>query len=305
MQPSDRPRAGTPDASPLSPSGSESREPMFQGAPVEIRPLRTAADFRACIRLQLETWGELYSERVPASILKVSQRIGGIAAGAFDSEGNMLGFVFGISGIEPVGDGSLRPVHWSDMLAVRRDARDGGVGRRLKEYQWEMLRAMGIERMYWTFDPLVARNAHLNVTKLRVCVVEYVVNMYEATTEEDQLFGTDRFVVSWQVAEEKASGAAVSASPLDATVLGDMPIANGAPDARDGAHGKDAIERARLVRIEIPLDIAGIKEAAPEVAARWRYSTRDAFTRLLGRNYAVIGFVRDESAGSGYYVLSR
>jgi predicted GNAT superfamily acetyltransferase len=278
---------------------------MFQGAPVEIRPLRTAADFRACIRLQLETWGESYSELVPASILKVSQRIGGIAAGAFDIEGNMLGFVFGISGVEPAGDGSLRPVHWSDMLAVRSDARDAGIGQRLKEYQWETLRTMGVERMYWTFDPLVARNAHLNVTKLRVRIAEYVVNMYDAATEEDQLFGTDRFVVSWQVAEDRASGSAVSAGRLDATVLGDMPIANRAADARAGAHGKDAVERARLVRIEIPLDIAAIRETTPEVAARWRFSTRDAFTRLLGRKYAVIGFVRDESVGSGYYVLSR
>ena len=35
--------------------------------------------------------------------------------------------------------------------------------------------------MYWTFDPLVARNAHLNLNKLGAPVEEFVENMYGAT----------------------------------------------------------------------------------------------------------------------------
>ena len=41
--------------------------------------------------------GYSFSERVPPTILMVSQRIGGVTAGAFDGAGRMLGFVFGMT----------------------------------------------------------------------------------------------------------------------------------------------------------------------------------------------------------------
>jgi GNAT superfamily N-acetyltransferase len=56
-------------------------------------------------------------------------------------------------------------VHWSDMLAVRPDGRNLGLGRKLKEFQRDMVRSMGGEVIYWTFDPLVARNAHINLNR--------------------------------------------------------------------------------------------------------------------------------------------
>ena len=67
---------------------------------IDIRPLRTLDELRACVALQRETWGEEFTDVVPTSILKVSQRIGGVAAGAFDEQGTLLGFVYGLTGIE-------------------------------------------------------------------------------------------------------------------------------------------------------------------------------------------------------------
>ncbi|MDQ3998314.1 MAG: hypothetical protein M3303_15000, partial [Gemmatimonadota bacterium] len=119
-----------PTSAPAAP-----RAPRADGA-VDIRPLRTTQELLACVELQRATWGDAFSDLVPASILKVSQRVGGVAAGAFDAEGGLLGFVFGLTGIE-----RGRVVHWSDMLAVREDARDLGLGRMLKEYQRDAVRA--------------------------------------------------------------------------------------------------------------------------------------------------------------------
>src|SRR5262245_24679367 len=97
---------------------------------IEVRALANQDELNACVDLQHATWGEGFRDVVPASLLKVAQRIGGVVIGAFDAHGTLLGFVFGLTGVER---GKI--VHWSDMLAVRRDARNLGLGRRLKEQQ--------------------------------------------------------------------------------------------------------------------------------------------------------------------------
>ena len=92
--------------------------------------------------------------------------LGGVAAGAWDERGSLIGFVFGITGIE-----GGRPVHWSDMLAVRPAFRDVGLGWRLKIYQRRVLLERGVRSCYWTFDPLESRNAYLNFSKLGAVAV--------------------------------------------------------------------------------------------------------------------------------------
>ncbi|MGH7505811.1 MAG: GNAT family N-acetyltransferase, partial [Longimicrobiales bacterium] len=109
-------------------------------AALMIRPLKTHADFSACVALQRATWGEAYNDCVPASILKITQRVGGVAAGAFSAEGELLGFVYGLTGVE---HGHL--IHWSHMLAVHPEYRNHGIGRRLKEYQRDVLVRLGVE----------------------------------------------------------------------------------------------------------------------------------------------------------------
>jgi len=136
------------------------------GAAIDVRPLRTQDDFIRCVELQHDVWGATFTERVSVGILKVVQRIGGIAAGAFEEDGRLGGFVFGLTGVE---EGRL--VHWSDMLAVREHLRDHGIGRRLKEFQRDTVREIGVSRIYWTFDPLVSRNAHFNLIRLGAHVV--------------------------------------------------------------------------------------------------------------------------------------
>ena len=168
--------------------------PMAPG--ITIRPLRTERERRECVALQRVTWGADFDELVPPSMLTVTQKIGGVAAGAFDERDAMLGFVFGMAGVR---GGEI--VHWSDMLAVRPDARDRGIGRRLKEFQREAALASGATTMYWSYDPLVARNAHLNFNRLGVRVDEYVEDMYGASTSDlHRGLGTDRFVVFWRLA---------------------------------------------------------------------------------------------------------
>lgn len=242
-----------------------------------IRALASPADYAACVELQHETWGPGFGEAVPPAILKVSQRLGGVAAGAFDDAGRLLGFVFGLTGVE-----GGRVVHWSDMLAVRRELRDAGLGRRLKEWQREAARAVGATVMYWTFDPLVARNAHLNFNRLGARAHEYVRDMYgDATSSLHRGLGTDRLIVAW---------------PLDAP-----PHASACPSGA-AADLPESLAGAR--RITIPLDIHAVVAGDPAAAVEWRRTTRAAWEMALREGLEVACFYREPAAGLGHYVLT-
>jgi len=261
----------------------------------EIRPLATHAEREACVELQRETWGREFTELVPPSLLYAVQKIGGVVAGAFDTGGRMLGFVFGFTGTER---GTL--VHWSDMVAVRAGAQGRGIGPALKAWQRDAVRRLGVETMYWTCDPLVSKNAHLNINHYGVRVVEYVTDLYGSETHSPlhRGVGTDRFVVAWDLAR--------GAPPAP------RPLPPGAPIANPGTEAGEESDPERFgaapppaLLIEIPLDIARVQAASLELAGRWRATTRRAFLWCLAHGYAVTGFAREEAADRGRYLLER
>ncbi|HYL04568.1 MAG TPA: hypothetical protein VE075_00910 [Thermoanaerobaculia bacterium] len=298
---------------------------------VTLRQLASHAEYHACFELQLDTWGRDFEEGVPPSVLKISQRVGGIAAGAFAAGGRLLGFVFGLTGVRPPGSrrpagpavqapsehqhggpASGRPelLHWSHMLAVAPDARDLGLGTRLKLFQRELLLPLGVEVVEWTYDPLEARNAHLNLNRLGAEVAEYVEEMYkgEMGSELARGIGTDRFVVSWRIAGERVRSV-LERQGLDAGAggAGGAPPPAGFADAPAGEPappdgGVPALPAAPRVRIEIPARIQDFKEAEPERALAWRLGTRRAFQEYLARGYLVAAFWRD-AAGRCWYGL--
>ena len=248
---------------------------------LEIRGLTSQADLRACVEMQRKIWGDDFTDVVPASILKITTQVGGIAAGAFDAGGELLGFVYGITGVEPVVGGTAI-VHWSHMLGVTASAQRQGIGRALKEYQRAELRKIGVVTMYWTFDPLVARNAHFNFNVLGVRAKKYVAHMYgEGTSPLHRGIGTDRLVVSWPVSEEGA-------------------------EARRPANNSGALLAAgKVLKIEVPGDIATIQKSDMSQARAWRERTREAFQRALADGFCIAGFQLDTATGTGSYVLTQ
>ncbi len=264
---------------------------------LEVRPLRSHEDLQACVALQRAVWGEHFSEVVPAAILKVSQRVGGVAAGAFDATGDLVGFVFGITG--PDAEGRL--VHWSDMLAVRPGFRNLGIGRRLKGHQREVLEAQGVEEILWTFDPLVARNAHLNLMRLGARVLEYVPDMYGSTGSPlHQGLGTDRFIVSWLIGDAARTAVSPLASDIGTAPLVN-PVAAGPPGTLEMA---SALAGAPFLRVQIPADIEAVQRSSPEQAGAWRLNTRLAITSLLELGYRIVGIQRDADTGGFSYLLA-
>jgi len=267
---------------------------------VELRPLTSTADYAACVELQRATWGQGFAEAVPGSILKICQKVGGVAAGAFDPEGRLLGFVFGLTGVR-----SGRLAHWSHMLAVAPDARDLGLGARLKRFQRDLLLPLGIESVLWTYDPLEARNAHLNLNRLGAEVAEYVEDMYagEMGSELAEGIGTDRFIVDWRIGGERVRRALAGELGGGGEGFATAPIVGGIEVV--GVVGlqsaADPLPEAPLVRIEVPASIQEVKAEQPDEAAGWRALTRRAFEHYLGAGYRVTAFYRDRETGRCFY----
>lgn len=271
---------------------------------IDIRPLTSHGELRACVELQQNTWGGggtaggPFSDVVPMSILKVCQRIGGVAVGAFDAQGDLLGFVFGLTGVE-----RGRTVHWSDMLAVKPAARNLGLGRRLKEHQRHLVRELGASVIYWTYDPLIARNAHLNFNRLGVRLAEYVVDMYGIT--DSVLHGglpTDRLVVAWPTHDDEIEQRLAEAARTVASVdCQNSPIATA--EWIDGAAG--AVILPHCVRVEIPTDAEGLLMGGAADALSWRLSVRTGLQWGLSSGYTITGFFTDDAAQRGYYLMTK
>ena len=307
---------------------------------LDIRPLDSIADYRACVRLQQETWGEGFSEQVPLAILKVSRILGGVATGAFDVQGRLVGFVFGMTGVR---HGEM--VHWSDMLAVRREWRDLGLGTILKREQRREVMALGVRTMHWTFDPLQSRNAHMNLVRLGAVMREYEIDMYgESGSPLHEGIGTDRFVVTWEMDSARVRDLIDRAIDRDETgygwplpddaivrqalsfVPGDMGLpepycprptrrlgqspprvegnAEALPNNEDGPLPEfSPWGPADSLRIAIPSDIGTIMDIHPQLAVRWREATRDSITVALECGYEVTGFDRGDPVSE--YILTR
>jgi chorismate synthase len=265
---------------------------------IEVRALTSHAEMKACVALQHAIWGEGFTDVVPASILKVAQRIGGVVVGAFDPEGSLLGFVFGLTGVER---GKI--VHWSDMLAVAPSARNLGLGRRLKEHQRCLVRELGASVIYWTYDPLIARNAHLNLNRLGVRVSEYAEDMYGLT--DSVLHGgvpTDRLVVAWPT--------------HDIDIDANLAEARRASESDDCLHGPviDAewIERATgaailpfCLRIAVPADAEQLMRDNPDAALAWRLRVRQSLRWAFASGYTIVAFAQPDGDSGGHYLMTR
>lgn len=259
---------------------------------IDIRPLRSMAECQAAAELQREVWGSDYTDVVPATFLHVVDYVGGLAAGAFDASGQLLGFVFGVSGVH---DGEL--VHWSHMLGVRAEVRNSGLGRRLKEYQRDSMRAMGIKRILWTFDPLMAKNAYFNLGRLGAKVIEYVPDMYGTTSSPLHLgMATDRLIACLDTA---SPGLPPAPTPYELP-----PVLTAFPRLHDVTVARHAQLPERAL-IEIPADIIELLAKSPTGARTWRLAVRDYFQWALSNGYAVVGVHRDQAANRSFYLLRR
>jgi predicted GNAT superfamily acetyltransferase len=195
------------------------------------------------------------------------------------------------------------------MLGVTRDARDRGLGLRLKLAQREHALRTGITLIEWTYDPLQAPNAHLNFAKLGVVVEEYEENIYGVSSSPLHSGSpTDRFVAEWRLdaphvarrIEAKGRGIVRDASVVAAPLVNPSRQAGRwlAPGPADLS-----LDSPRLL-VEIPVGVAELQLDDPALALEWRLATRAIFQHYFSRGYRVVDFFLSRVSGRGHYLLA-
>lgn len=271
---------------------------------VEIRPLVTIGEVRACEEIQLRTWRMPdYREVVPLNMLVAAARGGGLLLGAFDGD-ELVGFVFGFPGVTAEG----RPKHYSHLLSVLPEFEGRGIGRQLKLAQRQTILARGLDLITWTYDPLEARNAFLNLARLGAVCRTYIRDLYGALADGlNAGLPTDRFEVEWCLASRRV---AQHLARADAWPSADAVVANATQPVQCGFRepGPMALGLDEpIIQIEIPADYQAMKAGAPGLALEWRLAARELFEAYFSGGYSAVDFCSRPADGvrRSYYILTR
>ena len=194
-------------------------------------------------------------------------------------------------------------------MGIHPEQRNSGIGFALKRAQWQMVRHQGIDHITWTYDPLLSRNAYLNIAKLGA-----VCHTYRRSEYGDMRDGlnaglpSDRFQVDWWVntrrVERRLSKRARRPLKLDdfskaeLQPLYSLQTESGLP--RPPEHFSPL--EGNLTLAEIPSDFSTLKDADFPLARDWRFFSRELFETSFSSGYIVTDFIYDQSRS--FYVLA-
>ena len=177
-------------------SAWETAEAAASAAEVTLRAADRPGDVVAILEIMRATWGA--EGLMPPEMIVALAEAGNVPYAAFDGD-TMVGYVLGWAGVDPQ-DGLHMHSH---MLAALPERRHRGVGTALKLAQRAQCLDQGVHLVRWTFDPLIARNAWLNLGKLGAVADRFRRDFYgemsDALNAGDR---SDRLVVCWDLDRE-------------------------------------------------------------------------------------------------------
>ncbi len=277
-----------------------------------IRLLETPEDMEAVEDLQRIVWPGSETDIVPAHLLITVHHNGGLVLGAFVGE-ELAGFVFGFPGFDMLPDGP-HPKHCSHQMGVHPDWRDSGLGFALKRAQWQMVRHQGLDHITWTYDPLLSRNAYLNIAKLGA-----VCNTYRRSEYGDMRDGlnaglpSDRFQVDWWLNTPrverrlgKRARGTLTLEQFDKADVHPLYMPHLGPSGLLCPPEHLPPLEGSLLLAEIPADFLALKAADFALARDWRFFSREVFETAFAAGYLVTDFLfeRRNQQPRSLYVLT-
>jgi chorismate synthase len=184
------------------------------------------------------------------------------------------------------------------------------LGVRLKWAQRSDALEAGVPFITWTFDPLQALNANLNLRRLGATGIEFVENFYGVTTSAlHHGLPTDRLLVRWDLNDPRVQALSQGTVLPRSVPVPTLPRINevkwqaGWPVSSEPRLDLEAPE----LLLEVPPEWDVLCQAAPRVAAVWQEKVRRAFQAYLGRGYVAADFAPNEEGGRRrpLYVLKK
>lgn len=252
--------------------------------PVTCRELHTVDELRAAAALLADVWGRsAEGVPMPSEVLISLVHAGGMVSGAFGAAADT-----DLAGAAVLGR-SVPGGCYGYIAAARPGAADRGIGFALKQHQRAWALRHGLDTMTWTFDPLVARNARFNLTKLGAVVDDYITGFYGVMSDDiNGADRADRLVPTWWLDSDRAIAAAAGRPveppppPVDARTLADGPD-----------HEPAYQEAGRHRWLRIPPDIVALRKADPALATGWREATAEWLTAAFADGWRADGLTRD------------
>lgn len=206
----------------------------MRGARLQIRELRSPAEFAEASQAAKAAWGFPDLMVPPPPDMITATHSGGMTAGAFEGR-RLLGFVHAVPRTN-LG----RPTIHSHLLAVRPDAQRRGLSVLLKLYQRQWCLARGIGLVTWTYDPFMLRNARLNLVRLGAVVPVFLPDFYGKVGGIYGELPSDRFEVHWKLespaVERAARGETSELTPEEVATL--PVVRSGQPGRRKESAGE-------------------------------------------------------------------
>jgi predicted GNAT superfamily acetyltransferase len=232
---------------------------------------------------------------------------GGLVLGAF-ADIYLAGFTASMIGW----DGKTL-YHYSLLTAVRPEYQNHHLGLRLKAAQRDEVLRLGLSEIRWVFDPLQSRAASLFVRRLGAKPDTYYNHYFgQLADAANRGLETDRVRAVWSLADGQ----------IDARIAGSRPSPD--EDRRRWAASSAIVETepgesgirvptavgeptGASAHLEIPFDLALVRQHEPQALRRWRHATRDAFRAASDLGYSIDDFavLSPEHERRGFYFLSQ
>ncbi len=264
---------------------------------VEVRSLHTHDELTEARGVWDAVWPTTPgATEITGNLLRAVEHAGGYVGGAYDGD-LMVGSCLALVGRTLGSHGWHTHLH-SHVAAALPGFGDRGVGTALKLHQRAWALEHGVDRIVWTFDPLVRRNARLNLVKLGGVAVEYLIDFYGQM--DDALNAgepSDRLLLQWDLASERVAGGLAGTAQ---TLGHDEWVAMGAVDGLaiddDGPRALDV--SSPVVLVALPEDIVAIRREDTALARQWRLAVRSALEPVEQGKGRVVSLTTD-----GYYVV--
>lgn len=240
--------------------------------------------FQQVSNLEKTIWEADDLDVISPHVLRVAWHTGGCIIAAFDGKVIIgIAIAFAMKG---------EPRLWSHIAAVHPDYQRQGIGYNLKYQQREWALANGYTQMSWTFDPMMAANAHFNFHLLGTISQTYHVNFYgEMQDGLNAGVPSDRFEVVWLLQAETTP---THQTPESASFL--LKVDNDRPQVVS-----ELLEEWHFV--EIPANFSTLRKTNQSLAIEWKKTLRHIIQPAFEQGYRVVDFVRCD--GRNWYALTR